>query len=358
MTESNDKKARILLVDDSKLIRRAAEKMLGKVFDVLLAEDGVEGWQKVSSDPTIQMVFSDLMMPNMDGYQLLEKIRGSEDDRIRQLPVVIVTGADNNAEAKEKAFVMGATDFVTKPFNSTDIKARAHAHVGHQLQAKTLLEQVNIDRLTGLLNKQAFDARLAKDISFTSRHQQDLAVMLIEMDDYKSLFERVGRKGYDSILKQVAKVLQAAVRKEDTVSRSGLARFLVSLPTAKTEGAGVLAKRICSKVAAFNMSYKGERLAISLSIGVCTVVKGQRPDQSKLMDVLALALAKAQQGSDVCTLGLEGEVLATRLSVDQLLRELEFSGKLNADVAVDQLIVTLKPLVALMTEEQRQELVG
>ena len=355
-----DDKARVLLVDDSRLIRKAASKMLGQEFDLVVAEDGVEGWQKIETDPAIQVVFSDLMMPNMDGYGLLEKVRSSQDDRICQLPLIVLTGADNSDEAKEKAYAMGATDFITKPFNGPILKARAHAHVGHQRTTKTLLEQVNLDTLTGLPNKQGFESRLAKDISFVVRHQQDLAVLQVELDGFKALFDLIGRKGYDSIVKQVAKVLQGSVRKEDTVARVGLARFMVSLPTAKAQGAVMLAQRICNKTEAFNITYKGEKLPVTLSIGACTVSEGQRPAIDKVLETIHVALEKAQQQGrgKVYAQSLEGRSVETRISIDQLLRELEFNGKITSGVELDELMFTLKPIVALLSDKQKQALVS
>ncbi len=360
MAQTRDDLARVLLVDDSKLIRTAASKMLEQEFDLILAEDGADGWQKIEADPAIQVIFSDLMMPRMDGYQLLEKVRGSDNDRVRQLPVIVLTGADNSDEVKEKAYAMGATDFITKPFDAPTLRVRAHAHVDHQRTTKSLLEQVNLDALTGLLNKQGFERRLDKDISFIARHQHDLTVLHLELDGYKTLFDLVGREGYNGVLKQVAQVVQGAVRKEDTVARIGLAHFMVSLPTAKAPGAVVLAQRICSKVEALSVSYKEEALPITLSIGACSVSGGQRPEMELVLAMASAALEKAQrQGrGSVCAQGLDGEVVETRISIDQLLRELEFCGKLNASIDQGQLVQTLKPLIALLSEQQKKALVG
>ena len=85
-------RARILVVDDSKLMRKAAHKMLGDEFDVVTADDGGEAWAKLGGDPSIQVVFTDLNMPNVDGYDLLRRIRGSEDGSVSGLPVIVVTG--------------------------------------------------------------------------------------------------------------------------------------------------------------------------------------------------------------------------------------------------------------------------
>ena len=98
----------LLFVDDSKVMRLAADKMLGGEFRVEVAEDGLQAWTIISQNPAISVVFSDLAMPEMDGYALLEKIRTSDDDGIAGLPVIIVTGAENDEEAALAAVIQAA----------------------------------------------------------------------------------------------------------------------------------------------------------------------------------------------------------------------------------------------------------
>ena len=100
-TQTDDVKPRLLMIDDSKLMRKSAVKMLGADFDVVVAVDGREGLKKINEDDAIQVVFTDLNMPNLDGYELLQAIRTRQDEGIRNLPVIVVTGAENDDEAKE-----------------------------------------------------------------------------------------------------------------------------------------------------------------------------------------------------------------------------------------------------------------
>ena len=160
MDAESETQTRILLIDDSKVMRKSAVKMLGGEFDVVVAEDGQQGLDMINDDASIQVVFTDLNMPKMNGYQLLEAVRTSADEGIRNLPVIVVTGAENDDEAKEKALQQGATDFITKPFNSTDLKARAHAHATYQRNTRTLQEVASVDALTGLSNERSFKQHL------------------------------------------------------------------------------------------------------------------------------------------------------------------------------------------------------
>jgi two-component system cell cycle response regulator len=293
--ESGSNKQRVLMIDDSKVMRKSALKMLGGEFDVIVAEDGQEGWDILRADSTIQVCFTDLSMPRINGYELLKLVRTSEDESLRSLPVIVVTGAENDDEAKEQALQAGATDFITKPFNSTDLKARALAHANHQRTTKTLQQNANVDVLTGLPNQRALLERIEKDVSFISRHQEDISVMIVEIDSFNDLFVRIGRNGADSVIKQIAKVLEKCVRQEDTIGRTGLARFTLSLPTAKPEGVLAVAQRVCRTVESFKARLRGEPLIITVSVGIYAGIRGGRIASGTLVSNAEAALASAQK---------------------------------------------------------------
>jgi len=126
---SETPKPRILAVDDSRVMRRAMSKVLGKEYDVVEAEHGEDAWTHLLNDPTIQVVFTDLSMPYLDGFGLLERMRDSDDPHLQALPVIIITGKDDDEETKQAALDKGASDFITKPFDSVQLQARAKAHV-------------------------------------------------------------------------------------------------------------------------------------------------------------------------------------------------------------------------------------
>lgn len=93
-------KPRILLADDSKLVRRTADKILSEKFDLVMVEDGEQALEKINSDDRISVVLTDLGMPNLDGYGLIEKLRHSDNERIRDLPIIVITGAPRGSERR------------------------------------------------------------------------------------------------------------------------------------------------------------------------------------------------------------------------------------------------------------------
>lgn len=237
-------KARILVVDDSKLMRKAVHKMLGDEFDVVTADDGDQAWQQLGDDPSIQVVFTDLNMPNVDGYDLLQRVRGSDDALLASMPVIVVTGAENDEAARMRALDMGATDFITKPFTTVVLLARARAHAHNQRVTRRLHAQASVDALTGLANLGGFVERLQQDIAYARRHQKDLSVVRLEIVDFRRLFLYRGRKVADALVLQVARLLRAGIRREDTGGRVGLGGFALSLPASDAPGIEAVIARL------------------------------------------------------------------------------------------------------------------
>ena len=368
MTQNTDvgipvdgKKARILIADDSKIDRVTASKILATQFDVVLAEDGEEAWEKICQDTSIQVVFTDLGMPRLDGYGLIQRIRQAEDEGIRNQPVIVITGAAEEEGVRRKVFELGATDFITKPFKSTEILARAEAHASYRRDKESLQKSADVDLLTGTLNRNGLNKQLDKDVSFVNRHAENMAVILFELDNFKAIYKKIGEQAANRIIKQASTILQNAIRKEDSVGRYSVEKFLIVLPMAKAEGVIVLAKRLCERISSFRMTIAGEPFAISMSAGIATARKGNTFTAKGLLHSAEQALinAKAVGPGEVQILKLEignEEETPILVSVDGLLDAIN-KGKTDiSTVELDAVVERLKPLIALMNETQRQQL--
>lgn len=360
-TPAEGKKTRVLVADDSKIVRVTANKILAGQFDVVLAQDGEEAWEKICRDNTIQVVFTDLGMPRLDGYGLIQRIRQAEDEGIRKQPVIVITGAAEEEEVRRKVFELGATDFITKPFKATEILARAEAHASYQRDKESLQKSADIDLLTGALNRQGLDKQLEKDVSFVNRHGENMAVILFELDDFKTIHKRIGEQTANRIIKQAATILQNAVRKEDSVGRYGLEKFLIVLPMAKAEGVIVLAKRLCERIGSFKMTIGGDPFPISMSAGIATARKGNPVTAQGLMQSAeqALANAKTLGPGEVQILKLEAageEDVPVAVSIDNLLETISKGAAEISPAELEAAVLRLKPLLALMTDTQRQQL--
>jgi diguanylate cyclase (GGDEF)-like protein len=351
-------------------MRTAGKKMLGNKFDVVTAEDGKEGWEKICQDQSIQVVFSDLSMPHMDGYQLLAKIRGSDDAGISGLPVIIVTGAENDEQARERALEKGATDFITKPFNSTDITARATAHANYQREIRRLEQQTTLDELTGLGNARFLDARLRQELAFAHRHGHQLTLLELEVDGFNSLFLKLGKEYADQVLKRLGHLVGRLVRKEDTAARVGLARFILLLPCADGAGAKVFAQRLFGQIAALNLSVQNKPLDFTVSIALATPEAHPGQTVRSVLDELAIVMKAAHKaGGNRILLDSElrrsdGSLLPSKpeappeekmhLTVDQAIQALARGDRKAVVAALPYLRRQLAPLLSLMAREMKE----
>ncbi len=273
--QASEEKPCLLVVDDSRVIRIAARKILKDEFEVLEAGDGQEALELLESDDRIRLVISDLSMPYLDGMGLLRRLRESDNHRLSNLPVIIVTGAEDDEEAKSAAFAAGASDFLTKPFDSVQLLAHARSHIklvetSEKLeQTSTAIEQnPAIDQLTGLVNQRAFQMRGQQEVAYAIRHRADLALILVDVDDFDRIFSKYGKPAGEAILKIFAGIVKENVRTEDTGGRVGLARFGLLLPQATPVGARKLAVRICQQIGARAFRIGEDRLRLTASAAV------------------------------------------------------------------------------------------
>lgn len=316
--QSPETKPRVLVVDDSRVIRVAARKILKEEFDVLEAGDGEDAWEQLGKEQEISLVISDLSMPYLDGMGLLQRLRNADLERLRSLPMIIVTGAEDDDNAKERAFAAGATDFISKPFDSVQLLAHTRSHIRLQQTSKelketttTLKEKPATDPFTGLANQRAFLESGHQGVAYAVRHRTELAIVLFQVDGFDEIFVNQGKAIGGSVLKTVTAALQAEIRREDVAARISMARFGLILPSANAMGARKLAQRVCERIAASRVSAKdGTPLPISISAGVITPQTERELRFDAMMAEVVARLERAlEQGNCVVADDQAGESL-------------------------------------------------
>jgi diguanylate cyclase (GGDEF)-like protein len=278
MTESTAYKPIILVVDDSRLMRVAARKILKNDFEILEAEDGEVAWNILQDNRQINLVMSDLSMPNLDGLGLLRKIRESSDAYGKELPVIIVTGAEDDDGSKNSALAAGASDFITKPFESVQLLARTQAQAKQQriqqalhdseTRKQQLEKHSSVDALTGLANRRAFLNDIEENLSYTIRHGTELAILLVQVEKYKALFLRRGKQTAEQVLRQLAGLLDEDRRREDIVARFGMDTFGILLPSANLTGARRVAEQLHLAIKQQDFNVDDEPVPVNVTIAV------------------------------------------------------------------------------------------
>src|SRR3981081_3449678 len=204
-------KQRFLLVDDSRIVRTTLSRLIRKSFDVREEANGEAGWQGNPTDTSVAVVFSGLQMPVLDGFGLLERIRQSEDPRIRGMPVIVISGDEEDA-TKKRARAAGANDFTTNT-DGAEILARID-NLLHLVEAKQQLvvskealdQTVTRDPVTGTFTPHYLAIEGGKHYSHARRHGGLLAVLTFRMDSYGEITEKVGKAVADQLLAKVAKL--------------------------------------------------------------------------------------------------------------------------------------------------------
>ncbi len=324
MAESPDNqespKPRILLVDDSRLVRVSLSNVLQDEFEIAEAIDGEEGWEALLADKKIQVVLTDAGMPKLDGYELIERIRAHDDKRLQEIPIIMITAAEDE-ESRQEALKIGATDFITKPFDKAQLLARVRSQAKQVKTTSDLEKQSTDDKATGIRSKNYFLTRGKQDLAFAARHDHDLSVIVVGMDNFEALRATGDKKIIVNALTAVAKSLKTSIRTEDTLARTSNSRFAIIAPTLGWSEAEIVCNRIRKQIS--ESPFNNEHSDLSLTVSIGLVNHGVDKVQA-IEEYLSLAekyVTKAQAAGGNSLMATEQKKAAKkRISIDAAIR--------------------------------------
>lgn len=363
VSENNDELIRILIVDDSRLMRKSVSRILRNLNDVVEAEHGEAGWEMLQKDETIRIVCCDLSMPVMDGFGFLEKVRNSEDERIRAMPVIIVTGQEDSEENRNRIFEAGASDFVSKPFDSAQLKACIKTHSRLQKTTNALekkeseLEDVAaVDPLTGLGTRAFFTKSAEQAISFARRHDAELIFTHIQVDNMRELFLKVGKRTASALLKKIGEILMKNSRQEDMVCRMGLDGFSSLLRTCDLNGAVRMTDRVRDMVSSLKLQHGVNQQNATVSAAVVRIKVEENTTVDDVLRKLKAMLVQAQdQGGNKVIYNTEEvqECSGVDLTVEQALYLISQGEPEKVGGQLNKLIRRVTPLLGLYARQDQ-----
>ena len=291
-------KPRVLIADDSRIVRASLVQHLKDRFDIREVSDGEAAWQAILLDSSIRVVISDLTMPKVDGFELLNRVRSSKVQRIRELPIVIISGEDQTAE-RERAAGVGATDFIRKGVGAAELVARMEVLVRLSSTREALAESQasldsarTVDTDTELLNLPFFDRQVEKLVSFARRNLSDVAVICIRIE--LSLPSSDSWDGEaDQRVKLVGRAVAASIRLEDLGTRSDKFEFCVATPSSGLSGVLRFAARLRKVLE--NVEAAGPGVEVWTCIGLATLSEELRRSAEELRALAQKRAAQAQQ---------------------------------------------------------------
>jgi two-component system cell cycle response regulator len=285
---------RLLAIDHSPLIHRLLKARLrNERLEIHCATTGAKGLE-AAKKLLPEVILLDVDMCDMDGYSVLELLKS--DTSTHDIPVIVVSASSDTA-SKIRAFDMGAIDFVPKPFDLGELKARVRSAVRVRLLISMLAQRAQIDGLTGLWNRAHFDQRLHDEISSAQRNHQSLSLVLCDLDDFKRINDTYGHPFGDQVLEEFAAIL-AGGRSSDVACRYGGEEFAVILPRQTADEAAMVARRFRSDLRERTWN-RTEGLAITASFGVTDLARVEATTVNAMVQSADGALYRAkEQGKD------------------------------------------------------------
>jgi diguanylate cyclase (GGDEF)-like protein len=311
---------RVLIVDDSRMVRATIIKRIRDHYDFREEVDGEAGWQALVLDQSIQLVISDLSMPVLDGYGLLTRIRAARLARIREIPVLMISG-DDEEDAREKAKALGVSDFITKGVGTSELLARIDSLVKLAQTQKRLSEnreQQVQDPDTGLFSRKYIELQTAQAMSNAIRHDGQISALILGFDRFDALRKEQGEDVMNLLHLRFSKMLAGKVRKEDSAGHFSGGQYVIVSPGTPYPACATFASRLREAIEVANITVHGQRLSLTVSIGVASMPADPVTSSAALLELACERLRVAQEAGgnrvSACDSKCSTEMVAPKLA--------------------------------------------
>jgi diguanylate cyclase (GGDEF)-like protein len=280
MEAPRDAEAALILIvddhDDNVELLRARLESWG--YRTESASDGAEALAKVEKSPP-DLILLDVMMPVMDGIEVARRIKGNP--RLPFVPIIMQTALDAT-ENKVEGLEAGADDYITKPIDFAELKARLNS----MLRIKRLQEELEererqlleanerlrhmsqTDVLTGLDNRRHLEERIDEMFEHAKRLNEPFSCVMCDLDRFKNVNDTYGHQAGDAVLKQLARILRNEVREIDRAGRYGGEEFMLLLPGTVLDAAVTFAERVRKQIEGHTFTFDGGSIKRTASFGV------------------------------------------------------------------------------------------
>lgn len=296
---------RILIAEDDVTYRVVLAGMLRQIgHDVIETVNGAAAWEVLKHPDAPALAILDWMMPELDGLEVVRRVRALPTDQPPYLIMLTAKGAKADIVA---GLDSGADDYLAKPFDPGELGARIE--VGRRLvemQAKflaardALAHEATHDPLTGLLNRRAILDALARQLPRGRRHPDGLAVGICDIDHFKRVNDTYGHAVGDEVLCRFARILERNLRHDDALGRFGGEEFVVITPVIDALDVRMLYQRFLSAISSHPIPTKAGLVPITISVGVKLWRPGEDVDAMLMAADTALYRAKHEGRNRVC----------------------------------------------------------
>jgi len=288
---------RVLVAEDDPVSRKIVEVTLRQwKYEVVSVPDGNEALKTLGGDDPPRLALLDWMMPGKDGPQVCREFRTKPSPRYIYIILLTARGAkDDIVEGLEA----GADDYIIKPFDAVELRARLLAGgrivdlQDRLLDAQEKLRhQATHDGLTGIMNRAGILEKLEVEVQRSRRQKMPLTVIMADIDGFKAINDTYGHQVGDVVLRDVAQSLSSTVRIYDALGRYGGEEFLLVAPGCDAKEAGALSRRLQQKVR--ELAIAGLTSNVTCSFGLVTATSDAHVDAGWLIRAADDALYRAK----------------------------------------------------------------
>lgn len=288
---------RILVVDDSRIVRASLAAHLKAHYDIREEADGESAWQTLVLDQTVQLVISDLQMPKLDGYGLLERVRSSRLRRLQEMPFILVSGEETEEE-RQKAKSLGVSEFITKGAGTAEILTR----VEHLLALSRTREHLEAgrehmvqDAATGLFTRKYVELQAAQALSHAARYDTPVSVLVLGLDAYDDICGKLGGEVAAQVGTRFARMLATKIRQGDSLGHFETTQYAIVSPGTPPAQCGLFAERVRQAVEVANVVAQGKRVELTVSVGVASVPADHVASAGALLELAGARMREAMQ---------------------------------------------------------------
>lgn len=307
--ETRHLSGRVLFIEDSRVLQTIIIDLLTDMgLDVDAYTFAEEAWEAFNGGD-YDLVITDIMLEgSMSGITLVRKIRRLRED-YGNVPIIATSGFDNISR-KIELFHLGVNDFVSKPIVREELRQRVFNHITSYQNVRELRAQQNslyslamLDQLTQLFNRHALREFAGKYFSEAYRFKRDLAMAVLDLDNFRALNDEYGHIKGDQVLAELGNWLKRHLRDVDMVARWAGEEFVMLLPGCDAGAAAALMERMQKRLARF----KPANLDITLSVGVAALRHDQQDNLNSLFEMADRAMYQAKMAGRNCVRQYQAE---------------------------------------------------
>jgi len=339
-TQKYEERPIVVLADDDPSIRLMVRHVLeSEDFDIVEASDGLEAIKAVEKHHPA-LILLDAVMPGIDGFTTCQQIKekGHTD-----IPVMMITGLDDDASV-ERAYEVGAIDFITKPIKWAVLKHRVKSVVAKVIAERKVQLLAYRDNLTGLPNRLLFADRLEQAVKRSERSRTSMALMLVDIDDFKLVNDSFGHDAGDKLIKAVGELISKSLRRADTIARLGGDEFAVIIEGIDGPEDAISIADNLTTILEHNVRLDDQETYTSASIGIA-VYPSDGNDARTLLKNADTAMFRAKENGRHCF-----QFYKPEMSVSAMER-LDLENSLKSAFENDEFLIHYQPIIDIHKNE-------